>query len=344
MITKRLTQRDIAKIAGVSQATVSLVLNSAPASAVRIPEETRQRVLKVIRETGYVADPAARRMVGGRNNILGVFTYEPAFPIEQANFFAPFLFGIEQAAQKLGYDLLLFTAAPVAGERKKIFDESNRLRLSDGCIVLGLHFDREELHRLVAGGFPFVAVGRRDDAGGPVPYVGADYITATADLIRDARKLGHRKVAYIGPSDGPESLTDRWRGVIKGLGGRQPTLHLSEGTGLDVLLREIAESGATLIVFTELADAIPFRRAALAAGLDVPGDLSIIVLSRHVRSDETGTRFTTYAVPREEMGRRAAEMLVAMLEDTGKAEQILLACERTEGETVGPPKKRKGKT
>ena len=96
--TKRLTQHDIAKLAGVSQATVSLVLNGSGTGA-RIPQETRTRVQQVIRETGYVADPIARRMAKGFNRILGVFTYEPAFPIAHADFFTPFLFGIEEEAQ-----------------------------------------------------------------------------------------------------------------------------------------------------------------------------------------------------------------------------------------------------
>ena len=89
----RLTQRDIARLAGVSQATVSLVLNDAKAAEGRIPEETRERVQKAIKETGYVADPIARRMAKGLNRILGVFTYEPAFPSAQADFFLPFLLG-----------------------------------------------------------------------------------------------------------------------------------------------------------------------------------------------------------------------------------------------------------
>ncbi|HCO53748.1 MAG TPA: LacI family transcriptional regulator, partial [Pelagibacterium sp.] len=84
-----MTQKAIAKLAGVSQATVSLVLNGNADDRRRIPEQTRERIQKVIAETGYVADPVARRMVNGRNNILGVFTYEPAFPSAQADFFAP---------------------------------------------------------------------------------------------------------------------------------------------------------------------------------------------------------------------------------------------------------------
>ena len=339
MASKRLTQRDIARMANVSQSTVSLVLNNAPASLARIPADTRDRVLKVIRETGYVADPAARSMVQGRNSILGVFTYEPAFPSEQADFFAPFLFGIEQAAQKLGYDLLMFTRTPVVGGGKKIFEESNRLRLADGCIVLGREFDRAELARLVAEDFPFVAIGRRNDAGGKVPYVGADYVAATADLVRLAGSLGHRRIAYVGPSGGPEATVDRWKGLTTALEGRPLTLH-EPRVGLDpvALLEAVRESGASLAMFTELADAIPFRRAALAAGLEVPGDLSIIVLGSHIRPSVTGVQFTTYSLPREAMGQRATEMLAGLIEGTGSEEQILLDCQRVEGETLGRPK------
>ena len=338
MASKRLTQRDIARMANVSQSTVSLVLNNAPSSLARIPEETRERVLKVIRETGYVADPAARSMVQGRNSILGVFTYEPAFPSEQADFFAPFLFGIEQAAQKLGYDLLMFTRTPMVGRSKKIFDQSNRLRLADGCIVLGREPDRDELARLVSEDFPFVAIGRRVDAGGKVPYVGADYVTATADLVRVAKERGHRRIAYVGPSEGPESVADRWVGLNSALEGCE-LVHHEPRVGVDPseLLRATRQSGATLAMFMELADAVPFRRAALAAGLEVPGDLSIIVLGTHIRPNQTGTRFTTFSLPREAMGHRATEMLAAMIEGTGSKEQVLLDCQRVEGETLGRP-------
>lgn len=332
----RLTQRDIALLAGVSQATVSLVLNDAKAAEGRIPEETRERVQKAIRETGYVADPIARRMAKGLNRILGVFTYEPAFPSAQADFFAPFLFGIEETAQTLGYDLLLLTGAPRERGKRKIFHENNRLRLADGCVILGREFDRTELKRLVAGDYPFVAVGRREPVGAPVPYVGADYVTATAEMVRRAKAKGHEKLAYVGPARGPESSIDRWKGFSAALDGAELVLHIQDvgGPALPVL-EAIRKSGASVAFFTELADAIVVEAAARSQMLSVPGDLSIVVLGSHIRPLQSGARFTTFSVPREEMARRATQMLCDRIEANSKGEQVLLACEPVEGETLG---------
>ena len=339
---KRLTQKDIAQLAGVSQATVSLVLNGAPSSQARIPQETRERVEKVIRDTGYVADPVARKMVKGLNRILGVFTYEPAFPSGQADFFTPFLFGIEEAAQTLGYDLLLLTGA---GKQRKIFGDNVRLRLADGCVILGRKFDNTELARLVAGDFPFVAVGRRDDAGGPVPYVGGDYAPATSALVENAKAMGHHRIAYVGLNEGAESTVDRWYGFSRAVGdadlvasvfavGRPPN------ETLDVLL----SAGTTCVFVTELADAMAMEQAARARGISVPGDLSIVVLGNHIRAEEPGRRFTSFAIPREDMARAATEMLVRRVEHDAPVEQLLLHCEPLEGDTLGAPSSKTKKT
>ena len=342
--SSRLTQRDIARLAGVSQATVSLVLNDAKAAAGRIPDETRERVQKAIRETGYVADPIARRMAKGLNRILGVFTYEPAFPSAQADFFAPFLLGIEESAQRLGYDLLLLTGASGPRGKRKIFHENNRLRLADGCVLLGREFDRAELKRLVTGDYPFVAVGRRDPVGKlKVPYVGADYAPATAELVRRAIAKGHTNLAYVGPSKGAESSVDRWRGFNSALGGATLSCHIPDvGGHAGTMLQAIRDSGATVAFFTELADAIVVEAAARSMNLSVPGDLSIVVLGSHIRPQLSGTRFTTFSIPREEMARQAIQMLAERIEGDFAGDQILLPCEPVEGETLGAISTTKG--
>ena len=342
--TKRLTQRDIARLAGVSQATVSLVLNGAVSAEGRIPQETRERVNKAIRDTGYVADPVARRMAKGLNRILGVFTYEPAFPSAQADFFTPFLLGIEEAAQELGYDLLLLTGA-AAGAQRKIFGNNTRLRLADGCLVLGRQFDRDELTRLVAGDYPFVAVGRRDDAGGPVPYVGGDYASGTAALVDRVRALGHSRIAYVGPAGGAESTFDRWAGFSGAIAGLHLVAHMPDvAQPANETLDGLIASGATAVFFIELADAIQVETLARQRGIAVPEQLSIVVLGNHIRAEQTGRRFTSFSIPREAMARAATEMLVRRVEHDEPIQQILLPCEPLEGDTLGPAPLTKPKT
>ncbi|KRV46464.1 LacI family transcriptional regulator [Wenjunlia vitaminophila] len=330
----RLTQRDIARLAGVSQTTVSLVLNNRLDAAARIAPETRERVLRVIRETGYVADPLARRMLKQLNQILGVFTYEPVFPSTSADFYYPFLRGIEESAERSGCDLLLFTSAPVRNGQRRIFHENNRLRVADGCLLLGREIPSAELSRLVAEDYPFVCVGRRDDADGqPVPYVGVDYVTATARLVRQAVALGHRRFAYLGPEPLAESSADRLRGFREVAGADAP--HLLDGahTPQEHLAR-LLEHGVTAAFVEFPVTAAALVEAAAERGLDVPGDLSLVVLGAPASAGD----LTGFRIPREEMGHQAVALLLDVLHGQATEVQQLLRCEPAQGRTLAAPR------
>ncbi|MET8336360.1 LacI family DNA-binding transcriptional regulator [Streptosporangium canum] len=332
---RRLTQQDIAKMAGVSQTTVSLVLNKRGDAEVRIAPETRERVLRVIRETGYVADPVARRLADGRNRILGVFTYEAVFPAESVDFYHPFMVGIEECAEEIGCDLLLFTSARAAsGVRRRIFNEESRVRLADGCVLLGRSVDRDDLARLLSEEIPFVSVGRRDDAGGPVSYVGADYPPAVRALVERAVALGHRRLAYVGAGEGGESRADRLRGFREGVAATGAYgLRLPAAEALTTL----RAAGVTAVFVEEYADCVAIARAAKDRGLEVPGDLSILTLGALTRPVQIDIDFTGLRIPRREMGRRAVELLAEVLE-SGGTPQELLPCELAAGATLAPPR------
>ncbi|HEX6685251.1 MAG TPA: LacI family DNA-binding transcriptional regulator [Candidatus Limnocylindrales bacterium] len=320
MAATRITQREVARLAGVSQTTVSLVLNNRIEAAARIPAETRDRVLQIIRETGYVADPLARSLLRRHNQILGVFTYEPVFPKGSADFYHPFLVGIEACAEGLGCDLLLFTSAPVTDGTRRIFHANNRLRLADGCVLLGREIPADELERLVAEGHPFVSVGRRDPgASGPVPYVGADYATAAAELTRSVVAHGHRRVAYVGWGGPVESSADRYRGYRSVMPDGP---HLTMGGGLPAVLDALAASGVTAVVCEDPDDAVTLIEAGL--------DLSLVALGEATRHEITGLR-----IPRREMGFQAVEVLVDILHGPdGGDHQRLLPCEPVQGNTL----------
>ncbi|MFJ7078494.1 LacI family DNA-binding transcriptional regulator [Streptomyces sp. NPDC098781] len=334
---RRLTQHDIARMAGVSQTTVSLVLNNRPDGDVRISAETRERVLQVIRETGYVADPAARRLAERRNRILGVFTYEAVFPSTSADFYHPFLVGIEERAEKVGCDLLLFTSAKQAGGRRRIFSEDSRIRLADGCVLLGRSLDRGELARLLTEQVPFVSLGRRDDAGGPVPYVGADYTPAVRALVTQAHGLGHRRLAYVGAAAGAESLTDRYRGfreTIAELGA--DGVHFPQPD-----FEQLIRSGVTAVFVEESADGLALVQTARQRGVRVPEELSILALGALTRQVDVDVDLTGFAIPRREMGRRAVDLLMDVMQNGG-APQELLACTPVAGATLAPVHTTKG--
>ncbi|GHE79298.1 LacI family transcriptional regulator [Amycolatopsis deserti] len=338
---KRPTQADIARLAGVSQATVSLVLNDRDA-ALRISPRTRARVLAAMRERGYVANASAQALAGGRNRLIGVHTFEPVFPTTGVDFYFPFLLGIEQEAAGLGHDLLLFTS--VGGRRQVFRDGVNRLSLADGALLLGRHPDLAEIERLRDSGYPFVYVGHREVSGAPVSYVAADYAGATRRLTERLLRLGHARLAYARLGDGDaQPSRDREKGFRQALRAAHtrrltgPVWTLESAGELDGLLDELVAGGVTGLLAEQQLLAERLRSAALRRGLSVPGDLSIAVLGDSTGASGEDVDWTGFVVPREAMGRTATRLLVRLLDDPDAPALVEgVACTVVPGATVGP--------
>ncbi|MET9191609.1 LacI family DNA-binding transcriptional regulator, partial [Streptomyces tendae] len=210
-------QAEVARLAGVSQATVSLVLSGRDIATGRpISAETRAKVLDAAHSLGYVPDPAASRLAAARNNLLGVFSFTATFPTDVRHSYYPFLVGVEQEAAAQGYDLVLFTGSSTGGAGAGGVGALNRVRLADGCLFLGRHAPADELRRLVADDFPVVHVGRRDEPEG-LAWVGADYVSASREVVTALAGLGHRRVLLVREDDDAPASTDRERGFLDGL-------------------------------------------------------------------------------------------------------------------------------
>lgn len=293
----------------------------------------------MIRETTYVADPAARRLAGASNKILGVFTYEPAFPSQSQDFYAPLLTGIEAQAERIGCDLLMFTSAPVTDGRRRIFHENNRLPLADGCLLLGLEMDDDELARLAAGDFPFVAIGRRDVAD--VPYVGADYATGTAHLVDQALDAGHTRFFLLARESSGESVTDRRAGFHGALHGKPVSAEtrITPGDNLQADWEAIKAYRPTVLFIEYPAHAEALYELARADGFRVPEDLSMVVLgepANHTGPD--GVDFTRLSPPRTELGSVAVTLLARIIASDNDlpADELrtLLDCPTIPGSTL----------
>lgn len=335
---RKVTQREIAEIAGVSQSTVSMVLNDRDGASVRIPEATRARVRQAIEQSTYVADPAARRLAGLDNQIIGVFTYEAALSPESMDFYGPLLNGIERAAERAGCDLLFFTSSPVEDGSRRLFHKNTRLRLADGCILLGQRMDGDDLARLVDEQFPFVAVGRRDETDAKVPYVGLDYVTPTTALIERAAHLGHERAVYVHHDLTSPAADDRMNAVRAADAAGLLAFDYVREADLASLPGAI---GAASVVFAEdsfLAEDV--IHALSKAGISVPGDLSVASLAE-VRGHRVGDRaLTGFHVPREQVAVEALALLQQLVSSSAEEDwpqldtQRLLSAEVEFGATL----------
>ncbi|GAA5137662.1 LacI family DNA-binding transcriptional regulator [Pseudonocardia adelaidensis] len=341
-------QADIAKLAGVSQATVSLVLGGKP-DVVGIAADTVRRVHEAADELGYVADPAALRLARRQNYLLGVHTFSATFPVDIENSYYPFLAGIEEQAGARGYDIVLFTGSapesrPAAGRAGAI----HRLRLADGCILFGRRVPRDEIARLLDDDYPVVYIGRRNELGDRLPYVGADYVTASRDVVLRLAGLGHEKIRYVREEDVALASEDRQAGVLQGLaeagltGVAPPVLPCAAEDVTADWVRTEVDAGVTAFV-TEATDtsvvARAVGRAIAAAGLRCPQDVSLAMLGEYVVQPAGEPVTTGFAVPRREMGRAAVDLMIDLLAGApvpARRRQSLMACAFVAGETTGP--------
>lgn len=343
-VGSRPTQADVARTAGVSQATVSMALNGGPESRGRLTDETRLRILAAVEETGYWGNLAAKQLAGGRTSIFGVFTYEPVFPHDSGDFYYPFLRGIEAEALHHDVDLLLFTSShggDSGSSRDGLRDwaRRGRLHLADGCLLFGRHSHRRDLSELLAHDYPFVFIGRREADGAEVPYVGADYSRATEEVVEHLAALGHRRIALALEFPEHESGIDRRDGFDRAVRrlGMQP-LHLNgEATNVGALLDEVLGTGTTAIAATpDLAAKL--RLLALSRGCSLPADLSIGRLGDPEAPHGSAVDWSGFTIPRHEMGAGSVQMLLRLLQAPARRgeTQILLPCTVTAGSTTGP--------
>ncbi|MFI7448645.1 LacI family DNA-binding transcriptional regulator [Nonomuraea sp. NPDC049714] len=344
---RRPTQVDIARRLGVSQATVSLVISGGAASD-QVAEDTRQAVLRTAAELGYAVNAAARNLKGGRNRMLGVYTFEPVFPVDQRDFYFPFLLGVEEATAEYGYDLLLFSSATSGGDRRIYAGGVNRLKVADGCVLLGRRLHHDDMAGLLREDFPFVFIGRREVPGEELSYVAADYVGATRDAVRSLIRCGHRRLAYLKLADDKEWTRDREAGfrqglVEAGISDDQVLVHTMDETAYvsGLQLSEWLAAGITAVVIEPSADdraIVAVERGAAEAGVGIPHDLSVVVLGDPPLVEATRRDWTRFSIRREEMGREAVRLLLELLDDdTRSARQLYLDCTQIPGDSVAEP-------
>lgn len=306
--SRPVTTHDVARRAGVSQATVSLVLSGNPRA--RVAAATRERVMQAADELGYRPNILARGLVRGRSYAIGVVVPDLSNP-----FYLDVVTGAQRVAAEAGYAVLPGDTREISSLRQL---DTLRARQVDGVIIDGLgaatlpHDALSEMKVVVV-----------DEPSERWPGVASDALAAGRLAAEHLLALGHRKVAFIGPATDVHGFRMRERGFFQALRAAgvplpHPWLRRTEPTvgggqaGIKALLA--AKERPTAVFCANDLVAMGALKGALTAKVSVPGELSIVGCDDVEMASVVTPELTTVAIPARELGARAARLLLRQLD------------------------------
>ncbi|MFB4314722.1 LacI family DNA-binding transcriptional regulator [Actinomadura sp. 21ATH] len=304
---------DVARHAGVSPSTVSYVLSGKRSISV----ETRERVLASIAHLGYRPHAGARALASSRSNVLALMV-----PL-RSGIHVPVVMQIAvaavTAARRHDHDVLLLTQEEGVEGLRRVADSA----LVDALIVMDVQMRDPRLPLLRGLGRPSVLIGFPADAA-DLTCIDLDFRAAGEACADHLAGLGHRTVALIGsPPEVYERQTgyaqrvaEGFRAAVRrhGMDGEVHPCESSAEAARALVARLLAERpGLSGVMVHNEAVMEPVVRAFRAAGRRVPGDLSVVAICPDELAEHADPPLTSVAVPAEEVGRRAVELLMAKL-------------------------------
>ncbi|MGW4525600.1 LacI family DNA-binding transcriptional regulator [Amycolatopsis sp. NPDC004378] len=312
--------KDVARRAGVSIGTVSNVVNRPHVVAAA----TRNRVLSVIEELGYVRDESARQLRAGRSRIMGLLVLDLGNP-----FFVDVARGAEQAAHAEGLNIITCNSgqrSDLEASYLAMFAEQ-RVR---GVLLSPVATSGEALRAFRRSGTPYVFVDRKAPTS-EASSVAVDDIAGGALAARHLLETGHRHIAFV---NGPAILAqcrDREQGLRTALDGSAVQLTVLEAIGLDVssgrdagarLLGTIPRPTAVFCANDLLA--LGVLQAMVGAGVRVPDEMAIVGYDDIEFAGAAAVPLTSVRQPAQRLGRTAAELLLAETADTTVERQAVV--------------------
>ncbi len=301
---------DIARLAGVSVATVSRAL----AGSAVVAEETRVRIEAAVNQTGYVVNHVASGLRLQRTRQILVLLPTIANP-----FFAEVVLGVEAEAQAQGFGVLIGSTGG-APEREEALARQLLTGAVDGLILLTGSRPTVLADQPAAAG-RLVAVSERIPGAG-VPTVSIDNIGAARQATAYLAGLGHRRIGHIGGPPGNILTAQRLKGfhlglATAGLDAPPDAVRFGDFTfasGERAMAALLAAAPRPTAVFCSNDEmAIGAIKAARAHGLMVPRDLSVVGFDDIEIASAYDPPLTTVRQPRRALGRVGAELLVAAL-------------------------------
>ena len=321
-------QSDVARLAGVSQTTVSQVLNNA--AAFSVPQETRQRVIDAVSQLGYIPNGLARSLRTQKTSTIASVIPDIANP-----FYPALERGIQDVAEARGHDLIVYNTDGEPDKERRCLDSLLRGRV-DGVVGVFFHLSVADLQRLQARNIAAVLLEEPGIGGAPsadVDRVYVDNAKAAHAAVAYLLAQGHRKISML--SGPPGTLTSRTGGYVQALRGHpqaaEPHIIVTPGftetCGHDGMQRALQRSPLPDAVFAanDLM-AMGALRALRKAGVRVPDDLALFGFDDIPVARLLTPALSTVSQFQEQLGRRAAELLFERMENpevgAGRSEEL----------------------
>jgi LacI family transcriptional regulator len=300
--------KDVAERCGVSETTVSHVLNRTRF----VSPETRRKVLDTVRELGFYTNAHARRLARGSSDFLGLVISDIENP-----FFPEVIKSFENAALKRGFEVLL-CATNYQPERTRAAMRKLIQNKVAGVAILTSQMEPEEAADLATNHIPTVFLNSAS-VGTYRSNIAIDHATGAQEAVRYLHGLGHRRFAFVqGPGNRPSARMAR-KALTNALAkfGLECELLTGENTlesGASAV-RELIEGGrlpTALLCDNDLC-ALGAMAALKEAGVAVPGRISVVGADDIAFAQLVSPPLTTIRIPRDEIGAQAFASLAKML-------------------------------
>lgn len=317
MDNKQPTINDVARLAGVSKATVSAVLNDTGT----VKSSTRDRVISVIEQLNYRRRGFAGRVAGQKGRTIGLIIKEIDNP-----YYGEIAAGVRSVANASGYTLLVTSSeGEYEAERRAV--EVLQAKDVDGLIVtpvLDSDADLAHLFELKRRNFPFVLL--EEIRGVPASLVDIDNVEASCRAVQFLIEQGHTRVLHFAGPPYSTHSEERINGVRRACSGSRVIFtdhdiipagaHIEDGyrAGLEYFRSRTAADRPTAVTCYNDLVALGLCRALSELGIQVPADVSVVGFDDLELLDYLPLPLTTVRIPKAEMGRLAAQMLIRQIE------------------------------
>ena len=329
-MARRPTSADVAREAGVSRTTVSFVLNERP--DVKLPDETRQRVLAAAKRLGYQPNASARRLAGGHSHVIALVMRQSPEQVASDAGLAETLRGLAAAARASGFRVMVEPLTPDGPYAT--YTSLLRAQHADGLVISGPRVDDPSLLELVDDGFPIVLQGDLPDVS--CPSVDVDNVAGARGAVEHLLALGHRRIACI--TNAPLVYTaaqERLAGYHEALDAAgieaDPDLIVEGGfdasSGHQAMAELLQRTPFTAAFVASDVVALGAIGALRAAGLDCPADVSIVGFDDIPLAAYFDPPLTTVRLPAFELGQAAGRALLDRIAEREIAARTLLRTE-----------------